>query len=113
MLGPLQSKLKSNLALDVEETGETYLDNAILKAKAAVELTNTWTIADDSGLEIDSLGITQVSFLRDLRTQMKKIEKILTALGDSPYRSAKVCSVMVLCTNSGEIIKNSIGDLLG
>ena len=39
----------------------------------------------------------------------KKIEKILTALGDSPYRSAKVCSVMVLCTNTGEIIKNTIG----
>ena len=111
MLGPLPIEVKKQpSSLDVEETGKTYLDNAILKAKAAAELTNSWTIADDSGLEIDSLGNAPGIFSARLAdTNEKKIEKILTALGDSPYRSAKVCSVMVLCTNSGEIIKNTIG----
>ena len=111
MLGPLPIEVKKQpSSLDVEETGKTYLENAILKAKAAAALTNSWTIADDSGLEIDSLGNAPGIFSARLaETNEKKIEKILTALGDSPYRSAKVCSVMVLCSNSGEIIKNTIG----
>ena len=111
MLGPLPIEVKKQpSSLDVEETGKTYLDNAILKAKAAAELTNSWTIADDSGLEIDSLGNAPGIFSARLaNTNEKKKRKILTALGDSPYRSAKVCSVMVLCTNTGEIIKNTIG----
>ena len=111
MLGPLPIEVKKQpSSLDVEETGKTYLDNAILKAKAAAELTNSWTIADDSGLEIDSLGNAPGIFSARLAdTHEKKIEKILSALGDSPYRSAKVCSVMVLCTNTGVIVKNTIG----
>ena len=111
MLGPLPIEVKRQpSSLDVEETGKTYLENAILKAKAAAALTNSWTIADDSGLEIDSLGNAPGIFSARLAdTNEKKIEKILTALGDSPYRSAKVCSVMVLCTSSGEIIKNTKG----
>ena len=111
MLGPLPIEVKKQpSSLDVEETGKTYLENAILKAKAAAALTNSWTIADDSGLEIDSLGNAPGIFSARLaETNEKKIEKILTALGDSPYRSAKVCSVMVLCSNSGEIIQNTIG----
>ena len=111
MLGPLPIEVKKQpSSLDVEETGKTYLENAILKAKAAAALTHSWTIADDSGLEIDSLGNAPGIFSARLaNTNEKKIEKILTALGDSPYRSAKVCSVMVLCSNSGEIIQNTIG----
>ena len=111
MLGPLPIEVKKQpSSLDVEETGKTYLENAILKAKAAAALTNSWTIADDSGLEIDSLGNAPGIFSARLaNTNEKKIEKILTALGDSPYRSAKVCSVMVLCSNNGEIIQNTIG----
>ena len=111
MLGPLPIEVKKQpSSLDVEETGKTYLDNALLKAKAAAKLTKSWTIADDSGLEIDSLGNAPGIFSARLaETNEKKIEKILTALGDSPYRSAKVCSVMVLCSNSGEIIQNTIG----
>ena len=37
--------------LNVKETGATYFDNALLKAKAASLATKTWTLADDSGLE--------------------------------------------------------------
>ena len=111
MLGPLPIEVKKQpSSLDVEETGKTYLDNAILKAKAAAALTNSWTIADDSGLEIDSLGNAPGIFSARLaETNEKKIEKILYALGESPYRTAKVCSVMVLCNNRGELIKNTIG----
>ena len=111
MLGPLPIEVKKQpSSLDVEETGKTYLENALLKAKAAAKLTRSWTIADDSGLEIDSLGNAPGIFSARLaETNEKKIDKILSALGDSPYRSAKVCSVMVLCNGNGELIKNTIG----
>ncbi len=41
---------------EVEETGETFEDNAALKAVAASRLFDGWVIADDSGLEVDALG---------------------------------------------------------
>ena len=41
--------------LNVEETGNTYFENALLKAKAAALETKTWALADDSGLEVDVL----------------------------------------------------------
>src|SRR5256712_1206969 len=44
------------LAIDVEETGTTYAENAELKARAFAQVSNILTLADDSGLEIDALG---------------------------------------------------------
>src|SRR5438874_3746177 len=44
------------LAIDVEETGTTYAENAELKAHAYAQVSNMLTLADDSGLEIDALG---------------------------------------------------------
>ena len=43
-------------AVEVEETGHTFRANACLKAGAYARLTKLWTIADDSGLEVDALG---------------------------------------------------------
>jgi XTP/dITP diphosphohydrolase len=39
-----------------EETGATYADNALVKARAAAELTGALALGDDSGLEVDALG---------------------------------------------------------
>ena len=41
---------------DIEETGTTLLENAYIKARAVNELTGLPSIADDTGLEVDSLG---------------------------------------------------------
>ena len=42
--------------LEVEETGQTYAENARLKAETVARLCGTWALADDSGLEVDALG---------------------------------------------------------
>ena len=42
--------------IDVEETGDTFEANAILKAETVARLLGKIVIADDSGLEIDALG---------------------------------------------------------
>lgn len=39
-----------------EETGASYTENAAMKARAASEATGLWTLADDSGLEVEALG---------------------------------------------------------
>lgn len=44
------------LRLEVEETGDTYAENAALKARAYVQASGLPTLADDSGLEVDALG---------------------------------------------------------
>ena len=111
MLGPLPlSTQKQPVGLDIEETGSTYLENALLKAKAASKITQSWSIADDSGLEVDALnnqpGIYSARFAK---SNEEKLKKILKALGESPYRSARFHSVMVLCNPEGMIIKHAEG----
>mgnify|MGYP001404724380 CR=1 FL=1 len=111
MLGPLPIRVqKQPDELNVEETGTTYLENALLKAKAAAKLTKTLTIADDSGLEVDALnGAPGIYSARFAKNNEEKIKKLLNDMGDTPYRSARLLSVMVLCDKEGNEINNSQG----
>lgn len=52
----LTSLHSEGIRLDPEETGATFEENAILKAKAFAEVSGLLTLADDSGIEIDALG---------------------------------------------------------
>ena len=52
----LVSPIDINLHLDVEENGETYAQNAALKATAFAKVSQMLSIADDTGLEVDALG---------------------------------------------------------
>ena len=47
---------EAGIALEVEETGETFQENALLKAQAVTERTGCAALADDSGLCVDALG---------------------------------------------------------
>ena len=111
MLGPLPIEIqKQPNDLNVEETGSTYLENALLKAKAAARVTNSWTIADDSGLEVDLLnGAPGIYSARFAESNEEKLNKLLFQMGDSPYRSARFRSVMVLCSPEGHHVKDSEG----
>ena len=111
MLGPLPLKvLRQPVELDVEETGTTYLENALLKASAAAQLTGNWALADDSGLEVDALnGAPGLYTARLAPTNNEKIAKLLQSMADQPYRSARFRSAMVLCSPDGASIESSEG----
>jgi non-canonical purine NTP pyrophosphatase (RdgB/HAM1 family) len=96
--------------LNVEETGNTYFENALLKAKAAALETKTWALADDSGLEVDILdGRPGIYSARYANNNVEKIKKLVNELSDCPYRSARFISCMVLCDPSGNLVKDTTG----
>jgi len=111
MLGQLPLEIQHQPEnLEIPETGSSYLENALLKGTSVAKYTNTWTIADDSGLEVDELsGAPGIYSARYAKTNKDKLNKILLELGQSPYRSAKFISVMVLCEPSGNEICHAEG----
>ena len=50
------SMKEAGVSLDIEENGETYEENALIKARAVAAVCRELVLADDSGLEIDYLG---------------------------------------------------------
>ena len=96
--------------LNVEETGTSYLENAFLKAKAAATETNSWALADDSGLEVDYLdGRPGIYSARYAKSKIEKLNKLIKEMGNTPYRSAKFISCMVLCDPNGKLVKETTG----
>jgi XTP/dITP diphosphohydrolase len=102
ILAPLEVALKSQAEFnvpEVEETGLSFVENAIIKARAAAEHSGLPAIADDSGLEVDYLqgapGIhsARYSGMGDVANN----SKLLAELGDLPdlQRSARFQCVLV------------------
>lgn len=87
--------------IDAEETGLTFVENAILKARNAAQHTGLPAIADDSGLEVDALagapGIYSARYAGVGATDLENLEKLLDALADVPEenRSARFQCLMV------------------
>ncbi len=86
---------------EVEETGETFLENALIKARHAARLGGLPTIADDSGLEVDALdgapGVFSARFAGLGASDDENNEKLLRELagvGDDK-RTARFRCVMV------------------
>src|SRR5215213_4878517 len=73
-----------DLALDIEETGTTYLENATLKARGFAEVAGLTALADDSGLEIDAiagvLGVYSARYAGHSTSYPDKIRLLLTDL---------------------------------
>jgi XTP/dITP diphosphohydrolase len=87
---------------DVDETGATFEDNAILKARAALEATSLPALADDSGLEVEALdggpGVRTRRYAGEHATDADNNAKLLRALeGLSPERrGARYVCVLAL-----------------
>ncbi len=75
---------RSSSVPDVEETGDTLVDNARLKARALVEATGLAAVADDTGLEVDALsgapGVFSARFAGEHATYADNVAKLLDEL---------------------------------
>ncbi|RLD14060.1 MAG: non-canonical purine NTP pyrophosphatase, RdgB/HAM1 family, partial [Caldiserica bacterium] len=91
-----------------EETGKTFLENALIKARYAFEKTKIPTIADDSGLIIDYLGgkpgVFSKRFAGEDGDFEKNIKKVLLLLENVPFekRKAMFKTVIVYKDNDRE-----------
>ncbi|MCT8342312.1 XTP/dITP diphosphatase [Photorhabdus kleinii] len=84
-----------------EETGLTFIENAILKARHAAQVTGLPAIADDSGLSVDILGgapgIYSARYAGENATDQQNLEKLLDTMKDIPddQRQAQFNCVLV------------------
>jgi XTP/dITP diphosphohydrolase len=97
------------LAIDVEETGITFAENAELKARTYAKMSNMLTLADDSGLEIDALGgapgVQSARYLGSETSYQERFHVILEQLKGLPLdqRSARFRCVIALVEPLGNI----------
>jgi len=124
---PLKIPSQEGLSFDPEETGATFSENSLLKARELRKLLeeNAPVIADDSGLCVDALGgrpgVLSARYGMEKGKKLTSHEQnllLLDELGDNPVRTARfVCSMVLLISNErfyliqetieGEIVKKS------
>jgi XTP/dITP diphosphohydrolase len=87
---------------DVEETGETYVENALLKARAVAGALDIPGLADDSGIEVDALGggpgVRSARFAGEGATDRDNLQLLIRQVSQIPqsertarYRCVAVC----------------------
>lgn len=84
---------------EVAETGTTFVENAIIKARHAAKISGLPAIADDSGIEVDALngapGVYSARYAGENADDQKNIDHLLAALGEQTERSARFWCVLV------------------
>ena len=94
--------------VDAEETGLTFVENAILKARNAARHTGLPAIADDSGIEVDALkgapGIYSARYAGSNASDQANLEKLLAELEGLPeaQRSARFQCLMVFMEHAND-----------
>jgi XTP/dITP diphosphohydrolase len=102
----------AGIDIDVEETGETFTENALIKAREISKLTALSVIADDSGLEVFALngepGVRSARYsgIEGEQKDKKNNEKLLKSLEKVPddQRGARFCSVIAAVFPDGKEI---------
>ena len=115
ILAPLGIDVKTDSELDLtlsepEETGETFYENALIKAKVGCEESGYPCVADDSGLMVDYLagapGVYSARFSGENSDDEKNNNKLLKLMADVPEneRTARFVSVVCCAFPNGDII---------
>jgi len=100
---------QEGLTFEVEETGETFEENARLKARAFAQASGLLTLADDSGLEVEALGgapgVRSARYAGPGASDVDRYRKLLRALADVPegQRSARFRCVVAVGLPDGTL----------
>lgn len=104
--------------IDIEENGETFAENALIKARTIAKMTGKLCIADDSGLCMEAFdgfpGIKTARFLWESATQAERNEYIVEKVQGLPREERKakfVCTIAVVIPEKEE--KTFTGELEG
>lgn len=86
-----------------EETGLTFVENALLKARHAAQLSGLPAIADDSGLAVEALnGRPGIYSARYAETDAQAIEKLVLEMQGQTNRKAAFCCVIVMLKSADD-----------
>ena len=92
-------------SVQVEETGQTFMENARLKALSVAHATRKWSLADDSGLSVDALfGAPGVHSARFASSDDERIRRLLREMEHVDVRSAHFISAICIASPKGEIL---------
>jgi XTP/dITP diphosphohydrolase len=103
----------------VPETGESFIENASLKAAGYATQTGFLTLADDSGLEVDALGgapgILSARYAGEGASDADRTVRLLAELSNIPAakRSARFVSAVAIANSDGRILNVSVGTCEG
>lgn len=106
---PIVSLKESGISTEIVEDGSTFEENAIIKAKAIMELTGCLTLADDSGLEVDYInkepGIYSARYMGEDTPYEIKNQSIIDRLKDAKgsERSARFVCAIAACFPDGRV----------
>lgn len=97
--------------VDVEETGTTLEENALIKARAILALSGIATLADDTGLMVDALngapGVYSARYAGEEHNDAKNRALLLKNLDGVKDRSAHFATVIALCYPNGKTLTAS------
>src|SRR5438105_3775507 len=97
----------------VAETGATFAENASLKASDYARQTNTLTLADDSGLQIDALGgapgVRSARFISEAVSYEERNKAILDQLNSERNRAARFVCVIAIAARDGRLLHIATG----
>ena len=100
---------------EIEETGETFYENALIKAKTVAEKLNSSALADDSGICVDALngapGVYSARYAGDGNDEHNN-DLLLKNMENKTDRKAKFVCCMVYCSESGDIL-SAMGEVKG
>ena len=95
---------------EVEETGQTFEENARMKASAMAERSGLITLADDSGLEVDALngepGVRSARYAGEGATDADRYNYLLSRMENLPWpeRTARFRCVIAIAVPGGEVM---------
>ena len=102
------SEAEAGVDLDVEETGTTFEENSLLKAKAVMEASGMPAIADDSGLCVDALsgapGVYSARYGGEGLDDAGRTRLLLENMRGQSPRTCRFVSVITCCFPNGDVI---------
>ena len=103
---------------DVEETGETLEENALLKAQAVTDAVGLPAVADDTGLEVDALGgapgVMTARYAGPKATYAENVARLLMELEGVDARSARFRTIVALAMPDGDrlVVEGSLDGVI-